>query len=441
MQVSVENTGGLERKLTVQIPGDEIQDKVNQKLRELSKQVRIKGFRPGRVPMSVVKQRYGKQTRQDIVNETIQASLQQAIAEEKLRPASMPRFDTPPEGVDGGDLEFSAVIEVYPEIGEVDMSALELEKPETQVSDDDVEEMLNTLREQRKTWDEVERAAQEGDQVAFEFSAETKEGRVPKEGDTRMSIVIGSSGFEELDKAIASMVAGDEKSVKLTFPENFREAALGGKKAKTELKVVKVAEPNVPEVDEDFIKSFGVESGELDALKVEIRQNLERELKQAVGSVLKTRLVDELIKAMPDLEVPAGVVKDEARSMAAQLFAGQGEQPDREVVEKLSASFMEQAERRVRAGLLMGEVAQQNGIRINPGKVREAIETVANTYEQPEEVVQLYYNNQQLLQQVESSVLEEQVVDWALENAKVTPKKMKFQEVINAASQSGGAYK
>ncbi len=193
----------------------------------------------------------------------------------------------------------------------------------------------------------------------------------------------------------------------------------------------------MPEVDEAFIQSFGIEDATIEALTEEIRGNLERELKQATTTVLKTRLVEALVKTVPELEVPNAVVRDEAAGMAAQILSSQGQEPDQELVLKLAEQFMPQAEERVRAGLMMGELAQQNSIRVDGAKVREAINTVASTYEQPAEVVQLYYSNQRLLQQVESSVLEEQVVDWVLENAKVTPKDMSFQEVITAATQSG----
>ena len=435
MQVSVENTGGLERKLTVQLPGEEIDSKVNNKLRELSKTVRIKGFRPGRVPMSVIRQRYGKQARQEIVGETIQASLQQAIASENLRVASRPRLDSAPEDKDNGDVEFSAVVEVYPEVGAIDAAALEIERPAAEVTEGDVDDMLQTLREQRQTWEEVERTAEEGDQVIMDFAAESDEGRVPEEGTKRMRVVLGKSGFDKLEKALAKIPAGESKKVTLEFPEGFNEAALAGKKAKAELAVVRVSQPKLPEVDEEFIKSFGIESGEVEELRTEIRGNLERELKNASTTLVKTSLVDQLIKAVPDLEVPQGVVRDEAASMAAQLLSQQGQQPDQGLVRQLAGSFVEPAERRVRAGLLLGELAQQNGIRVDSNKVRQAIETVANTYEEPSEVIQLYYGNPNLLQQVESSVLEEQVVDWALENAKVTPKEMSFQDVIAGATQ------
>lgn len=437
MQVSVENTGGLERRLTVHVPEDEILGKVESKLRELRKQVRIAGFRPGRVPMSVVKQRYGKQVRQDIVGETIQSSLQQAIQDESLRPASMPRLDTPEEEFASGDLEFSALIEVYPDLDTIDASSLELTRPEAQVADEDVQEMLQTLRQQRKSWDVVERNAQEGDKVVIEYAAQTKEDRVPEEGKQKMAVIMGESGFDELEKAIAKIPPGEEKNVKLKFPENFREPLLADKKAKIDLRVESVSEGSLPEVNEEFIKTFGIADGDVETLHQEIRANLERELEQAMTSMMKSQLISRLVEATPDLEVPASIVKQEAASLAAQATSAQGMEPD----DSLANLFMEVAEGRVRGGLLLGELAQQNNIRIDGARVRKAIEKVASTYEQPTEVIQMYYGNQQLLQQVESAVMEEQVVDWVLENAKVTPQEMKFQEVIagaaEAASQPG----
>jgi trigger factor len=433
MQVSVENAGGLERRLTVQVPEAEILEKVESRLRQLSKEVRIKGFRPGRVPMSVVQQRYGKQVRAEIVNETIQSSLQQAIQDEKLRPASMPRLDGEPGDINSGDLEFQAIVEIYPEMGTLDVASLEIYRPETEVSEDDVDEMMLTLRNQRQEWEPVERTAQEGEQVLIEYVAETDEGRVPEEGRQRLAIIMGDSGFDELEKAVSEISPGEEKeALEISFPDDYREPSLAGNTAKVDLSVVSVSVGKIPEVDEAFINSFGVEDGTEESLRKEIRANLERELKQATNSLLKLQLIGELVKSRPDLEVPESIVRQEAASMAAQVAQSQGLEPDPAMAE----AFMEQAQGRVRGGLLLGELAQQNGIRIDGARVRQAIETLASTYEQSADVVQLYYSNQQLLQQVENSVLEEQVVDWVMENAKVNPREMKFQEVINEAAQA-----
>lgn len=432
MQVSVENTGGLERRVTVQIPAAEIQQKVDSRLQELSKQVKIKGFRPGRVPMSVVKQRYGKQVRAEIANETMQASLQQAIKDENLRLASMPQVDQMPDDLSQGDLTFSALMEVYPELDTVDVSAMEVERPQAEVADEDVDDMLTTLRDQRREWVAVERAPQKNDQVLFEYVAHTEEGRVPETGHQVLGIGMGVSGFDSLEAALQDMKAGDESEVELEFPEGFREPALAGKKARVELKVTRISEAKSPEVDEEFIKSFGIEDGSVETLRKEIRSNLERELKQASTSLVKVQIIEKLLGLMPDLTVPEGMVKQEAASLAARAASQEGREPAPED----AAAFMGKAGERVKAGLLMGEISRQNNIRIDQARVRNAIETIAQTYEDPNEVIQLYYSNPQLTSQVENIVLEEQVVDWVLENAKVSPKEMKFKDVISGASSA-----
>ena len=430
MQVSVENTGGLERRLTVQIPAAEIQQKVDSRLQELSKQAKIKGFRPGRVPMSVIRQRFGKQVRAEVANEAMQSSLQQAIQGENLRLAAMPKVDQIPEDISQGDLTFSALVEVYPEVGTLDVSGIEVERPRADVEDADVDDMLNTLREQRGEWVAVDRIPASKDQVLFEYAGHTDEGRVPETGFKKLAIAMGVSGFESLESALQGMKAGEESEVELEFPANFREPALAGRKARVELKVTKISEMKSPEVDEAFITSFGIADGSLETLRKEIRTNLERELKQATTSLVKVQIIEKLVKLKPDLELPEGMIRQEANSLAARAAAQAGRQPAPEE----AAAYAGIAGERVRAGLLMGEIARQNSLRIDQARVRNAIETIAQTYEDPKEVIQLYYGNPQLMSQVENIVLEEQVVDWVLENAKVSPKEMKFKEVISSAS-------
>ena len=430
MQVSVENSGGLERRVTVQIPDEEIQQKVDARLQEMSKQVKIKGFRPGRVPMSVVRQRYGRQVRLEIANEAMQSSLQQAIQDEKLRPASAPQVAEMPEDINKGDLQFTAVVEVYPDFDPIDVSSLEVEKPGAGVTDEDVDEMLVTLREQRRSWEQVDREAKEGDQVLLEYVAQTDEGRVPEQGHQRLAVILGATGFDSMETVLTGMKADGETQVDIEFPENFNEKSLAGKKASTEIKVTRVSESALPEVDEEFVRSFGIEDGTLESLRTEIRANLERELKQAVTSILKIRIIEALVASMPDLVVPESLVRQEAASLASRA----AEQEGREAQPEEAAAFMGKSGERVRGGLLMGEIARQNQIRVDGGKVREAIESIAQTYEDPAEVVQLYYGNQQLLAQVENAALEQQVVDWVVENAKVSTKDMKFQDVISEAA-------
>ncbi|MDT8320249.1 MAG: trigger factor, partial [Xanthomonadales bacterium] len=325
----------------------------------------------------------------------------------------------------------TALIEVYPEFEKVDVSHLEITRPQAEVTEQDVDEMLETLRKQRMDWEEVERKARDDDRVQIEYAAETGEGRVPEEGVQRLNLFMGGTDFEKLEKAVAAIAPGEEKTVKLLFPDDYQEPRLAGKKAKVDLKVVSVSEGTLPEVDEEFIKSFGIEDGRLESLRQEIRANLERELKQATTAVLKKQVIGALVDSAPEFEAPASIVRNEATSLAAQMASSRGLEPDPALVEP----FMSQARQRVRAGLLMGAVAEQNGIRIDAAKVRATIETIASTYEQPTEVIQMYYGNERLLEQVESSVMEEQVVDWVLENAKVTSRETGFQDVISQAGQ------
>ncbi|HEY5777049.1 MAG TPA: trigger factor [Xanthomonadales bacterium] len=433
MQVSVENISTVETRLKIQVPAEEVKKKIDARLREIGKQVKLKGFRPGRIPFSVLNQRYGLQAKQEIIQQTAQEALQQAVQQESLRIAANPRIESEPVFDESG-LEINAVIETYPELGAIDVSDIAIERPDASVVDDDVTEMLETLKKQRIKWNAVERKPVDGDQALVEYTAKTEEGNVPEKGSLRLAIILGESGFEALEKVVRKMSPGDKKDIKLEFPADFREQALAGKRAEVALTLTKVQESEMPEVDEEFAKSFGVDSGDVEELKTEIRKNLERELGQAVSTQLKSQLAERLLEMHPDLEVPASIVTSEARNMLQQMLRGAKLDITREMLDH----FKEPATKRVRTGLLLAELARQNNIKIDGPKVREAIELIAQTYEEPREVVQMYYSDQRLLQSVENSVLENQVVDWVVNNAKVTDKSMSFQEVINAATQAAG---
>lgn len=435
MQVTVEKSSELQRKLKVKVPSGDLQKKIDSRLREIGKQVKIKGFRPGRIPHKVLMQRYGKSVQNEIVSEVVQSSLFEAIEKESLRPASNPVLDDLPEIADGDDFEFTASIEVYPEIDSIDVGDIEIKRPETGVIDSDIDEMLQTLRRQRQTWADSEDAAEEGNLVTVEFIAETKEERIPEEGRQGLNLLMGSTGFDDLEKAVSGLKAGGTKKLKLQFPEHYGDEKLAGKKAGVELEVLKVQRSELPEIDEEFIRSFAVESGAMDDMRKEVRGNLERELETATKSYLKAQLVGSLLETFANLNVPESIVRQEAESLRDRIAQQQGQEPGEIEV----GQFTERATRRVRSGLLLAELARQNHINIDGARVRKAIETVAETYEQPLEVVQMYYGNQQLLQGVENMVLEEQVVDWALDHAKVSDETMSFKEVINEATIAGQA--
>jgi trigger factor len=432
MQVTVENSGGLQRRLTVQVPATEVRGKIDERLREIGKTARMKGFRPGRIPMTVLKQRFGAGVRSEVLSQTMQSSLYDAIQQEALKPAGNPVIENVPELEGEGDLEFTATIEVYPEFESIDVAAIELNDPEAEVREQDIDDMLQTLREQRAEWAEVEREPKAGDQVLFEYAAETGDGRVPEEGMSLLSIVIGESGFDALEDVLSRLIAGSVETVELEYPEGFNVEALAGKTAKTTIKVDKVRERELPELDAEFIKSFAVESGDMDEMRKEVRANLEREMKGARLTYLKTQLLNRLLDAHTELEVPESLVHAEASQLQSTYARQRRQEPDPNQLEP----FLDVARRRVKAGLLIGEIARQNGISADGARVREAIEAVADTYEQSQEVVQMYYNNPEMLQAIESNVLEEQVVDWALERATVNAQSMSFKELINAAAES-----
>ena len=433
MQVSVENISTVETHLKIQVPPDEVKKQIDARLREIGKQVQLKGFRPGRIPFSILNQRYGKQATQEVVQQTAQSALRQAVEQESLRIAASPRVETEPK-LDESGLEINAIIETYPELGEIDVSSLSMERPDVSVVDQDVNDMLETLKKQRIEWNDVDRKPTDGDQALVEYTAKVDEETVPEEGNLRLAIILGESGFEALEKVARKMSKDDEKEVELEFPADFREPALAGKKAEVSLTLMQVQESELPEIDEEFIKSFGVASGDVEELKTEIRKNLERELGQAVNTQLKTQLIERLLETHPDLEVPASIVTNEAHNLLQQMLRG----AKLDITSEMLDHFKEPATKRVRSGLLLAELAQQNKIQVDGPKVREAIELIAETYEEPQEVVQMYYKDENLLASVENSVLESQVVDWVVNNATVTDKPMSFQEAINAATQAAG---
>ena len=433
MQVSVENISTVEKHLKIQVPAEEVKKQIDSRLKEIGKQVRLKGFRPGRIPFSVLNQRYGPQAKQEVVQQTAQSALQQAVEQESLRIAATPRVESEPVFDESG-LEINAIIETYPDLDSIDVSEIVMERPEVEVVDQDVSDMLETLKKQRIKWNDVDRKPGDGDQALIEYTAKVDEETIPEEGDLRLALILGESGFEALEKVVKKMSPNDEKEANLEFPADFREPALAGKTADISLQLTQVQESELPEINEQFTKSFGVESGDVEELKGEIRKNLERELGQAVRTQLKTQLANRLLEMHPDLEVPESIVNNEAQNMLQQVLRG----AELDITKEMLDHFKEPATKRVRSGLLLAELAQQNDIKIDGSKVREAIELIAHTYEEPQEVVQLYYNDQNLLQSVENSVLEDQVVDWVVNNAKVTDKQMSFQEALNAATQAAG---
>lgn len=436
MEVSVENTSQLGRKMTVQLPAEEVDAKVEGRIKEMGQHVRLKGFRPGRVPFKVLRQRFGRQVRQEVVGELIQESFQRAVSEQNLRPASSPEISAEDDQSAGG-LQYTASFEVIPELDSLDLSRLEIERPVAEVTEGDIDGMIQTLREQRRTWMDKEAAAEEGDLVFFRYQAELEDGRFPEdEADARAGAVLGHGAFDlNFEKALVGARVGDEKEFEVIFTDEARESDLAGRAATVSASVEKVQKSELPAVDEEFMASFGVTEGGLDQFRQEVRQNLERELKDAIARNLRQTVIGALVDQFDDLQVPAAMVENEIQSLRQQASA-QLQQVGRDASQVPDEeAFRDQARQRVRGGLLVAEVARHAQLEVDMGRVRDRVNEIASTYEDPQAVVNLYYQREDLLGSIQNLVMEQQAVEWVLEQARVTEVKRSFDEIMNRASQ------
>ncbi|WP_133490929.1 trigger factor [Alcanivorax sp. 24] len=429
MQVSVETTSGLERRMTVGVPADKVDQAVENKLREAQKNIRLDGFRPGKVPLREVKRRFGAAVRNEVLADVMRESFLEAVEKENLQPAGLPGFEaTRNEG--GQDLEFVATFEVFPEVELADLSTIEVEKPVAEITDADVDEMIETLRTQRSDFAEVDRAAEQGDRVNIDYKG-LKDGEAFEGGSAEgQNLELGSGsmipGFED---GIVGMKAGEEKDIDVTFPEEYHSEELKGQAVVFQIKVNKVEAKTLPEVDAEFMKAFGVEDGELDTFKAEVRNNMERELKNAVSGKVKEQTMDGLAK-LHEFDLPAALIKQEVDRMRQQMVQqfGGGQQFDASMLpEEL---FRDQAERSVRLGLVVRAILEKNDLKPDADRVKARVEEIAAQYEQPQELINWVYSNPQQLQQIEGAVLEDQVVDLVLEGAKVEEKTMSYQEAV-----------
>lgn len=423
----MEKTGDLGRRLTVELPSEEIDHKVAGRLNELRGQVRIKGFRPGKVPLNVVRQRYGSQVRAEVLQEAMQGALADAVEQQKLRVAGVTRM-SPADDAEGETVRFTADLEIYPELPEIEVADLAIERPLAEIADSDVDDMIETLRQQRRTWSEAGRAAAQGDRVSIDFSAETDSGRVPESGTRTLRPVLGSGVlFAAFDELLTGLESGAEQTTELEFPADFADPVLAGKSARVSLAVKAVEAPEMPEVNDEFAAAFGVDGG-VDQLRVDVRRNLERELRTARSNRLKKAVTDGLAARYAEFALPESAVFQELQQMGAQLRQQYGDK-----IELPLDQMRPAAERRIRLGFLLAEIARQHDIRIDPDRVQARVAELAETYENPVEIIELYRANSQLLVQIENAVLEEQVVDWVLDHASVVDKTMAFKDLMEPA--------
>ncbi len=435
MQVSVESGEGLERRLLVDLPKEQVESEVERKLSELAKTVRLDGFRPGKVPPRVIRQRFGDQVRQEVYGDLIQKSFYEAVQQTEVAPVGDPSIDLRDAAEEGG-LSYTATFQVMPEITLADLSGREVVKPVAEVTDADVDEMIEKLRSQRQTWEEVDRPAQDGDRVIIDFKGyidgEAFEGGSAEE----VPLVLGSgSMIDGFESGLLGASAGEERTLEVTFPEDYRAEHLAGKPATFEVKVRRVEASRLPEIDEEFVKEFGIEEGTEEALRAEVRKNMENELEQKISRMVKDAVTDLLREANP-VEVPEAMVKREAEHMKQQAMQEMQARGQQSAFDLPASLFEEEARKRVQLSLLMGEIIDKQGLKAEEDEVRAMLERLAASYEDPQEVVDYYMNNPEQRATVEHLVLENKVVDWVLDQVDVKEDKRTFSDVMNAQEQA-----
>jgi len=429
MQVSIETTTGLERRMKVTVPKENVDGEIQKRLKDLAGRVKIDGFRPGKVPFSVVSKKFRGKVSQEVIGEVMQNSFYEAVTQEKLRPAGMPLIE-PGDTKDG--VEFTATFEVYPDFEVKGLDKITVERPALDIGDADLDKMLDTIRAQRKTWQEVDREAKTGDQVTIDFVGSMDGEEFQGGTGQQVAIELGTNrmipGFED---QLAGTKAGQELTLNVTFPENYQAANLAGKDAEFATTVQKVEESVLPELTDEFATEFGVKEGGLEALKKQVRDNMQREAEQAITGRVKEQVFDGLI-GLELLEVPKALVDSEIdvmvkqRQESMQQYAAAGQIQDLD-----PAQFEDQAKRRVSLGLILSEVIQGNKITVPPVRLREAVEKLASTYERPEDVVKYYYSDKDRLKEIENVTLEEMAVEAVLEQAKVSDKATSFDALMN----------
>ncbi|MFK3795272.1 MULTISPECIES: trigger factor [unclassified Pseudomonas] len=427
MQVSVENTSALERRMTIGVPAERIETEVNKRLQQTARKAKIPGFRPGKVPMSVIRQRYEDGARQEALGDLIQATFYEAVVEQKLNPAGAPSVE-PKSFEKGKDLEYVATFEVFPEFSVAGFESVSVERLSADVADSDLDNMLEILRKQNVRYEAADRAAANEDQLTIDFVGKIDGEAFAGGSATGTQLVLGSGrmipGFED---GLVGAKAGEERVLSLTFPEDYQNLELAGKAAEFTVTVTSVSAPVLPELNEAFFNQFGIKEATLEGFRTEVRKNMERELRQAIKSKVKNQVMDGLLAANP-IEVPKALLENEVnrlRVQAVQQFGG-NIKPDQLPAEL----FEEQAKRRVELGLIVAEVVKQFDLKPDEARVRELIQEMASAYQEPEQVVAWYYKNEQQMNEVRSVVLEEQVVDTVLQKASVTDKAVSYEEAV-----------
>jgi len=428
MQVSVETTGNIERKLSIVVPAERVDSEVDQRLKSMRSRVRIDGFRPGKVPMSVVSQQYGDSVYQEVVGELFQSTFYEAAEQEKLKVAGMPKIEATTVEP-GKDLEYTAIFDIYPQFKLGDFSKMKVTRPVVKLTAKDVDEMIETLRKQQQDWKVVKRAAKKGDLLIVDFDGKL-DGEAFEGGSAEdFSIELGAGRMlEDFEKALEGMKLNAEKEVDVTFPDDYPADNLQGKTAQFVLKLKKVSSPSLPKVDKAFIQKFGVEDGTQKSFKAEIEANMQRELEQRVKGRTKQSVM-EALHDLHEIDLPTTLVENEIQQVRSEM---QQNSQGADMSTLPDDMFKDQAARRVKLGLIVGEIITKNKMEKDQARVDEMLNSLAESYEDPQALIEYYQSDQNAMQTIEAAVMEEMIVDWALEKADIKDEKVKFTEIMNS---------
>ncbi len=427
MMVTVESTGTLERRMRVQLPAERIENEIESRLAKVGKSVKIKGFRPGKVPKKVVRQRYGGQIRQEVLSDLMQKSYSDAVQQEKLNPAAGPKIE--PEKADNErDFAYVATFEVLPEIKLENLDKIEVVRPEVEITDQDREDMLENLRQQKATFEPVERAAAEGDRVVVDFEGTLKGEPVKGGKGSEVPVVLGQGQMlPDFEKALYGVKAGDEKDFKVKFPKDYHAEDLASKKVDFHVKVHRVEEQKLPPLDDSLAEAYGVTEGGLEQLRIDVVANMRREADEKIAADVKDQALKGLLETNP-VEVPNSLVAQEMHTQQHEAMRRLGiEDHDKAPP---AENFRPSAERNVRLGLLLRQLIEDQDLKVDPERVRRKVQDICSSYEQPEEMAAAYFGNPQVMARLEPLVLEEQAVDWLVEHGKPSTRKVSFKEYM-----------
>lgn len=432
MQVSMESVGALGRRLKVAVPAEQIEQAFADRIRRLSQKVKLPGFRPGKVPAKVVEAHYGGQVMHEVAGDVIQETFKQALIEHGLKPVGGPQI-AHNALVRGQELEYTAEFEIYPEISSQDLKGVTIERPTVHIQESDIDRTIETIRQQRRTWDPVTRAARRGDRIIVDMTGFLDGSPVEGGSAADYSVVLGEGALvNDLEAGLIGMRAIETQRISVTFPSDYRNAALAGKSAEFEVTVKEVAEPNVSELSEEFVKQLGAADGKLETIRANVCTSLEREAKSRSRAVVHARALVAL-RDRYNFEVPRNLIDAESARLKRAI---QGPQAAAELSAEVEAELRKRASRRVALGLILAEIVRARGIKADAARVRARIEALAAEYESPQEFIQWHYASPERLREIESQILEESVIEELLTSADITDKAMDFQELLKTDGSS-----